>query len=97
MFLNYLLFVSVTQDLVKRLLSREIQTRLGNLKNGVEDIKQHAWYKGFDFDAMMKRTLKAPWVPKVTGLTDTSNFDPYGADDHVDDGYIDHGNWDKDF
>jgi len=85
------------KDLVKRLLSREIQTRLGNLKGGVEDIKQHAWFKPFDFEALMKRTLKAPWVPKVTSGTDTSNFDPYGVDDHVDDGYVDHGNWDKDF
>lgn len=50
---------------MKRLLSREIQTRLGNLKGGVEDIKQHAWFKPFDFEALMKRTLKAPWVPKV--------------------------------
>lgn len=57
----------------------------------------HLHIQTFDFEALMKRTLKAPWVPKVTSLTDTSNFDPYGVDDHVDDGYIDHGNWDKDF
>ena len=86
-----------SQDLVKRLLSREIQTRLGNLKGGVEDIKQHKWFQTFDFDALLKRQLKAPWVPQVASVTDTSNFDPYGAEDHVDDGFVDHGNWDKDF
>jgi serine/threonine protein kinase/CRP-like cAMP-binding protein len=95
--LSLILNVLCHQDLVKRLLSREIQTRLGNLKGGVEDIRQHAWFKPFDFEGLLKRTLKAPWVPKVTSVTDTSNFDPYGADDHVDDGYVDHGNWDKDF
>jgi len=36
-------------------------------------------------------------LSQVTSGTDTSNFDPYGVDDHVDDGYVDHGNWDKDF
>jgi len=82
---------------VKRLLSREVQTRLGNLKSGVEDIKQHKWFQDIDFDALLKRQLKAPWVPKVAGIADTSNFDPYGVEDHVDDGYVDHGNWDKDF
>eukprot|EP01038_Epipyxis_sp_PR26KG_P006283 gene6283-8651_t len=85
------------KDLVKRLLSREIQSRLGNLKGGPEDIKQHKWFDGFDFDIMLRKQLKAPWVPKVASITDTSNFDPYGADDHPDDNYVDHGNWDKDF
>ena len=46
---------------------------------------------------VFKRELKAPWVPKLKGDTDTSNFDPYGEDDHVDTGYIDKGDWDKDF
>lgn len=87
----------VMQDLVKRLLSKETQTRLGNLMGGVDDIKQHKWFQSLDFDALLKRQIRAPWVPKVTSATDTSNFDPYGADDHVDDGFIDRGNWDKDF
>lgn len=82
---------------MKRLLSREVQTRLGNLKGGAEDIKQHKWFQDIDFDALMKRQLKAPWVPKVSGIADTSNFDPYGVEDHPEDGYVDHGNWDKDF
>jgi hypothetical protein len=83
--------------LIKRLLSREVQTRLGNLKGGTEDVKQHKWFHGINFDTFASREVKAPWIPKVSSVTDTSNFDPYGVDDHVDDGHIDHGNWDKDF
>jgi len=64
---------------------------------GVEDIKNHSWFSGQDFSDVLQKTLKAPWLPKITSLTDTSNFDPYGVDDHVDDGYVDHGTWDKDF
>jgi protein kinase X len=85
------------KDLIKKLLSREIQTRLGNLRGGAEDIKQHRWFQGFDFDGYYKKQLRAPWVPKVSSATDTGNFDPYGAEDHVDDGYVDRGDWDKDF
>lgn len=32
-----------------------------------------------------------------TGATDVSQFDPYGAEDHQDDGYVDNGTWDRDF
>lgn len=85
------------KDLVKKLLSREVQSRLGNLRGGCEDIKDHKWFSSLSFDALVKRELKAPWVPKLKSDTDTSNFDPYGEDDHVDTGYIDKGDWDKDF
>jgi protein kinase X len=83
--------------LVKKLLSREVQTRLGNLRGGCDDIKQHKWFQSIDFDQLLQKKLKAPWVPAVKSATDTSNFDPYGGDDHVDNGYIDRGDWDKDF
>jgi len=83
--------------MVKRLLSREVNTRLGNLKGGVDDIKEHKWFSTLDFDQLYNRTIKAPWVPKVASATDTSHFDPYAVDEHVDTGYVDHGNWDKDF
>jgi hypothetical protein len=84
--------------MIQRLLSREIPSRLGNLKGGTEDVKQHKWFHGFDFDTFSKRQLKAPWVPKVSSITDISNFDPYDVDDHMDDGHVaDHGNWDKEF
>lgn len=74
-----------------------MQTRLGNLKNSTDDIKTAKWFEDFDFEALLRRELKAPWIPKIKGITDTSNFDPYAAEDHVDTGYIDAGNWDKDF
>jgi hypothetical protein len=148
------------QDLVKKLLTKEVQARLGNLKGhpittinlsfcpsifisinlstylslsivsyhhlllpphfypslasiyisiyphvlifspytgGVDDIKNHPWFTGQDFNDLLQKKLKAPWLPKIGSVTDTSNFDPYGVDDHIDDGYVDHGTWDKDF
>ena len=74
-----------------------MQTRIGNLKGGSDDVKQHRWFQGYDFEAYTKKQIRAPWVPKVTSPTDTSNFDPYGIEDHADDGFVDTGNWDKDF
>lgn len=85
------------KDLVKKLLAREVQSRLGNLKGGTDDIKNHRWFQGYDFEGYMKKQMRAPWVPKVSSATDVSNFDPYGEDDHPDEGFVDNGIWDKDF
>ena len=90
--------VATDKDLVKRLLSREIQTRLGNLKGGAEDIKEQKWFSTIDFDAIIKRSVKAPWLPKITSAVDTSNFDPYeDENDANDNNFTDNSNWDKDF
>jgi hypothetical protein len=32
------------RDLIRKLLTADITKRLGNLKNGVEDIKKHKWF-----------------------------------------------------
>lgn len=85
------------QETVKRLVTREVQNRLGNLKGGAEEIKQQTWFHGVDMDAYTKKMIRAPWLPSVKSPTDTSQFDPYAVDDHVDDGYIDRGTWDEDF
>jgi protein kinase A len=85
------------KDLVKRLLVREIQNRLGNQRGGVEDVVKHPWFNKIDYGAYFERKLKAPWIPKVKSITDCSHFDPYGIEDHPSDGPIDNGTWDRNF
>jgi serine/threonine protein kinase len=86
------------KDLTIKLIAKEIHTRLGNLKGGTDDIKNHAWFKSLNFDNYMARGIAAPWIPKVKSNNDISNFDPIGGDDHVDNSnYQDKTNWDKDF
>ena len=91
-------FNAECKSLVKGLLTREVQSRLGCLKGGTDDIKNHRWWSAFDWSGYYEQKIKAPMVPQVKGITDTSHFDPYGADDHViDPNYRDTGDWDKDF
>jgi hypothetical protein len=53
---------------------------------------------GYDWGLYLKKQVKAPMVPKIKGDLDTSHFDPLGVDDHTDDGgYVDRGDWDRDF
>mmetsp|Transcript_15750 Transcript_15750/g.51659 ORF Transcript_15750/g.51659 Transcript_15750/m.51659 type:complete len:356 (-) Transcript_15750:1283-2350(-) len=65
------------KDLVKKLLSADRTKRIGNLKNGAEDIKKHKWFKGFDWHALLTCALTPPIVPEVRSDGDTHNFDRY--------------------
>jgi len=66
-------------DLVNQLLNREVTTRLGNRKTGIEEIKGHPWYTDAKFDWLQleQRGLKAPYVPKIKDPLDTSNFESF--------------------
>lgn len=86
------------QDCVKKLLVRDAGNRLGNLRGGADEIKEQKWFKSLDFSKLLSKQLKAPWLPPIKGVTDTSNFDPYATDEHVDDGsFSDNSGWDKEF
>lgn len=65
------------RDLIKRLLTVDKGKRLGCLKHGSEDVKKHKWYKGIDWDLMVNRSLRPPFVPSVKNAEDTCMFDKY--------------------
>ncbi len=61
-------------------------------------MKSHAWFLNVDWDAYMLRRIRAPWVPSISGPIDYSHYDPYGINDHIDDGQVDDSaKWDNDF
>jgi serine/threonine protein kinase len=65
------------KSLVKHLLVADLSKRYGNLKDGVNDIKKHRWFNNFSWDDLMKKKIKAPYVPVVKSLGDVSNFEEY--------------------
>jgi hypothetical protein len=38
---------------------------------------KHKWFSGFDWDALMNKTMHVPIKPKVKHMEDMSNFDSY--------------------
>ena len=56
------------QDLVRRILVLQPSQRLGASRNGAADVKQHPWFKGFDWAAFSARQLPAPYMPQVRWL-----------------------------
>eukprot|EP00357_Protocruzia_adherens_P033677 CAMPEP_0115009886 /NCGR_PEP_ID=MMETSP0216-20121206/22939_1 /TAXON_ID=223996 /ORGANISM="Protocruzia adherens, Strain Boccale" /LENGTH=317 /DNA_ID=CAMNT_0002377899 /DNA_START=34 /DNA_END=984 /DNA_ORIENTATION=- len=69
------------KSLVKHLLVADLTKRYGNLKNGVEDIKNHRWFNGLDWSKLNNRLLEVPYKPVIKSPSDTSNFSVYPDSD----------------
>lgn len=39
------------------------------------EIKQHNFFKGFDWEALYNKKVQAPFVPEISGNLDVHNFD----------------------
>jgi hypothetical protein len=70
---------------------------LGNLARGSDDIKEHEFFSELNMDDLLQGKTVAPWLPRVSSPTDTGNFDAPDSHEHLDDGYADNGDWDRDF
>jgi len=63
--LQYLELVSdeTATSAIASLLEREPRRRLGS--GGIAEVKQHAYFAGFDWEALEKGRLAVPWVPSM--------------------------------
>ena len=68
---------AIAKSLIKHLLVSDLGKRFGNLKNGVEDIKSHRWFRGFYWAELLEKRLLMPYVPVVRSVSDTSHFTRY--------------------
>ncbi|CAO3573609.1 unnamed protein product [Mortierella alpina] len=68
---------STAKDLIKKLLTADRTKRLGNLKDGSDDIKNHKWFRGVDWQGLMEKSVVAPIVPPHIHPGDTGNFEKY--------------------
>lgn len=55
--------------------------RLGNLKNGSDDVKHHRWFKSIDWEDVYNKKLQPPIIPTVSSDGDPKNFDDYPETD----------------
>ena len=50
-------------DFINRLIQRKPINRLG--LNGTSDVKNHIWFKDFDWDKLNRKEMEAPFLPPV--------------------------------
>ncbi|EZG44964.1 putative CAMP-dependent protein kinase catalytic subunit [Gregarina niphandrodes] len=76
------LFPRDAKSLVKHLLCHDLVGRMGHVRDGISDVRDHRWFRGFDFKALLESSLKAPFIPPET-VGGAKNFGTYTEDVEV--------------
>ncbi|KAL9553344.1 hypothetical protein MBANPS3_003343 [Mucor bainieri] len=66
------------KDLLQNLLTADIEGRYTS-----QEIKEHAWFADSNFDQVLKRKVKPPYIPKVKDDGDTTCFAKYKEPTHL--------------
>lgn len=74
----------ITQDLIKGLLTVDASRRLGCAATGAEEIKQHPWFYGIEWDKVYDHMYQPPLVPFVEDMSDSNNYADYQDHDTSD-------------
>ncbi|KAJ6655827.1 hypothetical protein lerEdw1_004691 [Lerista edwardsae] len=62
-------------SIMRRLLRRNPERRLGAGEKDAEDVKKHHFFRLIDWNALLAKKVKPPFVPIIRGREDVSNFD----------------------
>lgn len=65
------------KNLIENMIQCDLTRRFGNLKNGTKDIKEHPWFNDINWIQIYNQEIVPPFVPKVSGPGDYSQFDEY--------------------
>ncbi|XP_026433978.1 serine/threonine-protein kinase AtPK1/AtPK6-like [Papaver somniferum] len=66
---------SEAHSLLKALLQKEPERRLGSGPTGADEIKKHKWFKSVNWKKLDEREFKPKFKPDVSGTDCTANFD----------------------
>ncbi|KAI8877348.1 kinase-like protein [Backusella circina FSU 941] len=62
-------------SICEALLERNPDRRLGGGKGDALDVKNHPFFSGINWEDMLAKKVKPPFLPTINGRADTSNFD----------------------
>jgi serine/threonine protein kinase len=62
------------KNLIKHFLNPDKYKRLGCTKKGIYEIVQHPFFENFDWEGLLHRNLKPPFIPKINQLLFVCNY-----------------------
>ncbi|XP_071321768.1 serine/threonine-protein kinase N2 isoform X2 [Trachinotus anak] len=62
-------------SLIQKLLQKNPEMRLGAGEDDASQIKRHRFFQGTDWDALLAKKVKPPFLPVIRAPQDVSNFD----------------------
>lgn len=66
-----------SKDLIRQMLTVSSSHRLGSFVRAEKDIKEHPFYRDFDWKELCNKNAKVPFKPDVSDPLDGSNFDDF--------------------
>jgi len=65
----------VSRDFLKRLLHPNPEHRLGSGSEDSKEVRGHEFYREIDWDKLLQKKYRPPFVPEIEGKEDVRNFD----------------------
>ncbi|XP_024119384.1 serine/threonine-protein kinase N2 [Oryzias melastigma] len=62
-------------SIMRRLLRRSPERRLGAGEKDAEEVKKHPFFRDVDWNGLLAKKVKPPFVPTIQDANDVSNFD----------------------
>ena len=77
------------KDLIKNLVNKNVEERLG-YKNGLEEFKNHPFFKDFDFENLLNKKMESPYKSKVGDIMENNKKfeEKYTYEDLIKNGLI---------
>eukprot|EP00123_Amoebidium_parasiticum_P017225 comp23759_c0_seq1/m.41127 comp23759_c0_seq1/g.41127 ORF comp23759_c0_seq1/g.41127 comp23759_c0_seq1/m.41127 type:complete len:778 (-) comp23759_c0_seq1:89-2422(-) len=66
---------SSAASIIRQLLVRDPERRLGSGERGAQEIKEHPFFDCIDWDKLYRKEIPPPFVPALSDPRDVSNFD----------------------
>lgn len=63
------------KDLLSGLFQKDPEMRLGSDPNGSENIKTHYWFRDMNWDALISKQIRPPFIPVVAKTNPVGNFE----------------------